>query len=449
MLLTDSLIVGGPSATGYAKSGYLSIAYQVIGDGPLDVVFVPGFVSHLDIGWELVPFAKTLTRLSSFARVIVFDKRGTGLSDRTAGLPTLAERMDDIRAVMDAAGSTRAAVIGLSEGGPSAMLFAATFPERTTALVLWLTAVRPPLEERGEATQELNKWVDDYIGQHWGDGTSMRWLVSGSPSDAATDELLARFERNAATPAAAQSVFRRGAAPDARLFMSSVGAPTLVLAHTGDPVIPIDAARFTAEQIPGARLLEIPIAAHVCWDTDSSPELDMIEEFLTGTRPSRVPDRVLATVLYTDIAGSTERAAALGDEHWRRLLDAHDAAVRRQLVRFRGREVKTTGDGFLAAFDGPARAIQCALAVIADARALGIDVRAGLHTGECEVRGGDLAGIAVHVGARVAALATPGEVVVSRTVHDLVAGSEIEFSDRGEHVLKGVPGTWEVFTVHP
>jgi class 3 adenylate cyclase len=207
--------------------------------------------------------------------------------------------------------------------------------------------------------------------------------------------------------------------------------------------------RFTAEQIPGARLLEIPIAAHVCWDADSSPELDMIEEFLTGTRPSRVPDRVLATLLYTDIAGSTERAAALGDEHWRRLLDAHDAAVRRRLVRFRGREVKTTGDGFLAAFDGPARAIQCALTVIADARALGIDVRAGLHTGECEVRGGDLAGIAVHVGARVAALAMPGEVVVSRTVHDLVAGSEIEFSDRGEHVLKGVPGTWEVFTVHP
>ena len=439
--------MGGTPATGYAKSGDFSIAYQVVGDGPLDVVVVPGFVSHLDIGWELLPFVKALSRLSSFARVIVFDKRGTGLSDRTADLPTLAELMDDIRAVMDAAGSTRAAVIGLSEGGPSAMLFAATFPERTAALVLWLTAVRPPLEERDEATRKLHDWSHEYVGQHWGDGTSMRWLISGIPDDAVTNELLARFERNAATPTAAQAVFRRSSAPDARQFLSAVGAPTLILAHTGDPVIPIDAPRLTAKQIPGAQLVEIPIAAHLCWDTDSSPDLDLIEEFLTGTR-QRVPDRVLATMLYTDIAGSTERAAASGDERWRHLLDAHDAAVRRQLVRFRGREVNTTGDGFLAAFDGPARAIQCALAVVADTRALGIDVRAGLHTGECEVRGGDLAGIAVHVGARVAALETPGEVIVSRTVRDLVAGSEIEFTDRGEYILKGVPGSWQLFTVN-
>ena len=348
--------MGGPSPTGYAKSGDLSIAYQVIGDGPLDVVFVPGFVSHLDIGWELEPFVKTLTRLSSFARVIVFDKRGTGLSDRTAGLPTLAERMDDIRAVMDAAGSERAAIVGLSEGGPSSMLFAATFPERTAALVLWLTAARPPLDERDEATRSLNTWIDDYIAEHWGDGTAMRWLISGCPADAATDELLARYERNAATPTAARSVFRRSSSSDVRPFLSSIGAPTLLIAHTGDPVMPIDAVRSTVAQLPGAQLIEVPIAAHVCWDAAATPELDLIEEFLTGTRHPHEPDRVLATVLYTDIVSSTERAAAIGDDRWRRLLDAHDAAVRRQLVRFRGREVNTTGDGFLAAFDGPARA---------------------------------------------------------------------------------------------
>ena len=222
--------------------------------------------------------------------MIVFNKRGTGLSDRTADLPTLAELMDDIRAVMDAAGSTRAAVIGLSEGGPSAMLFAATFPERTAALVLWLTAVRPPLEERDEATRKLHDWSHEYVGQHWGDGTTMRWLISGIPDDAVTNELLARFERNTATPTAAQAVFRRSSAPDARQFLSAVGAPTLILAHTGDPVIPIDAPRLTAKQIPGAQLVEIPITAHLCWDTDSSPDLDLIEEFLTGTR-RRVPDR--------------------------------------------------------------------------------------------------------------------------------------------------------------
>jgi class 3 adenylate cyclase len=439
--------VGGPSLTGYAKSGDLSIAYQVIGDGPLDVVFVPGFVTHLDIGWELEPFLKTLTRLSSFTRVIVFDKRGTGLSDRTAGIPTLAERMDDIRAVMDAAGSERAAIVGLSEGGPSAILFAATFPERTSALVLWLTAARPPLEERDEATQNLNTWIDEYIGERWGDGTSMRWLISGCPADTSTNELLERFERNAATPTSAQTVFRRSTSSDARPFLSSIGAPTLLIAHTGDPVMPIDAVRLTAAQLPDARLIEIPIAAHVNWDTDSSPDLDFIEEFLTGTRQMHEPDRVLATVLYTDIVGSTERAAEMGDERWHRLLDAHDAAVRRQLLRHRGREVNTTGDGFLAAFDGAARAIQCALAIIADAKSLGIDVRAGLHTGECEVRGADLAGIAVHVGARVAARAGAGEVLVSRTVCDLVSGSDIEFTDLGEHVLKGVPGPWQLFAV--
>jgi len=439
--------MGVTPRTGYAKSGDLSIAYQVVGEGPLDVVFVPGFVSHIDLGWELPPFAKALHRFSSFARMIVFDKRGTGLSDRTAGLSTLSELMDDIRAVMDAAGSERAAVIGLSQGGPAAMLFAATFPERTASLVLWLTAATAPIDQRDDQAKVVFGLIEDYMGSHWGDGTTTRLLLYGAPGDAATDELIARFERNSATPAVAQGVYRRGASFDARSVLPAVTAPTLLVGHSGDPVMPMHEVKATAEKIAGARLVELPVGGHVCWDWDVSNDLDVIEEFLTGARQARPPERVLATVLYTDIVGSTAQAEALGDRRWRELLDAHDAVTRRHLARFDGREVKTTGDGFLAVFNRPAQAIECARAVIEEAPSLGMDVRAGVHTGECEVRGEDLAGITMHVGARVASTAGAGEVLVSRTVRDLVAGSHIEFDDRGEHTLKGLSGTFQLFAV--
>lgn len=435
------------SQTRYATSGELSIAYQVIGDGPLDLVFVPGFVSHLELSWDLPHLAAVGQRLASFSRLVAFDKRGTGLSDRTAGLPTLAERMDDIRAVMDAAGTERAAVIGVSEGGPTAMLFAATYPERVSALVLWITSAVPPLAEFDEATRAAIAGFDDFIGQHWGDGSTFHLMTGvGAPADEATMERFARYERNAATPAAAQAVWRRSFVSDVRPFLSSISAPTLLVAHPADRLIKIELVRATAAAIPGATLAETDVPGHMSWNVDTEPDLDLIEEFLTGSRVEREPDRVLATVLYTDIVGSTQQAAALGDRRWRQLLDQHDTLIRLELARHRGREVKTTGDGFLAAFDGPARGIRCAHEVVRRARDIGIDVRAGLHTGECEVRGDDLAGIAVHVGARVAALAGAGEVLVSRTVHDLVAGSDIAFDDRGEHDLKGVPGTWQLFS---
>ena len=431
--------------TRYAKSGDLSIAYQVVGDGPIDLVFIPGFASHVELTWEMPPMAATLHGLSSFGRVILFDKRGTGLSDRTAGLPTLAERMDDIRAVMDAAGSERAAILGLSEGGPTGMLFAATYPERTTALVLWLTAVGPPLEELDEQTRRSINWFDEYLGENWGNGNAMRWLVAGAPDDPATVALLARYERNAATPAAAQAVWRRVHVADARPFLSAVNAPTLVVAHSADPFVPIDAARWTAEHIPGAKLVEIAASGHATWDLSHSPDLEIIEEFLTGTRHAQVSDRVLATVMFTDIVESTKRAAEMGDANWRSVLDRHDRLVEQEVTRFRGGVVKTTGDGVLATFDGPARAVGCAKAIGSALRSLGLEVRAGLHTGEVELRGDDIGGMAVHIASRVAALAGAGEVLVSSTVKDLVVGSGLEFEPRGEHELKGVPDPWRLF----
>jgi class 3 adenylate cyclase len=441
---TDAVV--GAAATRYATSGDLSIAYQVHGDGPGDLVFVPGFVTHLDVGLELANIAGVSTRLSSFARVITFDKRGTGLSDRTSGLPTLAERMDDIRAVMDAAGSERAAIVGMSEGGGAAALFAATYPERVSALVLWVTCLGPPLEQRPEIAKATFAVFESYVGQNWGDGTAMRFLIgTGAPHEPAVDELFARYERNAATPAAAQAVLRRGAEADCRPIMEAIAVPTLVVAHLDDPIIPIELARQTASGIRGARMAETDSPGHWSWDIGERLDLDLIEEFLTGSLADRPADRLLATVLFTDIVGSTDLALRLGDRRWRQLLDAHDKVTRRELRRFRGREVNTTGDGFVAAFDGPARAVQCAESIIREARALDVDVRAGLHTGECEVRGTDLAGITMHIGARVVDLAGPGEVLVSRTVRDLVTGSGIQFESRGEHTLKGIPQPTEVY----
>jgi pimeloyl-ACP methyl ester carboxylesterase len=443
--------VVGSVTTRYAKSGDLSIAYQVHGDGPMDVVFVPGFVTNLDVGLEFPNIAGVAARLSSFARAITFDKRGTGLSDRTAGLPTLAERMDDIRAVMDAVGSEKAAVIGMSEGGGAASLFAATYPERVSALVLWVTALGPPIDERSEAVQATFAGFQNYVGEHWGDGTALRFLIgAGAPVDAAINELFARYERNAATPAAAQAVLRWSYTTDCRPIMDAITVPTLLVAHRGDPISPIALVRETAARIPGARLVETDASSHWSWDIAETVDLDAIEEFLTGDlAPRQRADRVLATVLYTDIVGSTELAFQLGDRHWRRVLDAHDHAVRRELHRFDGRELNTTGDGFIAAFDGPARAVQCAHSIVRETNALDIAVRAGLHTGECEVRGTNFAGVTMHVGARIVALAGPGEVLVSRTVRDFVMGSGIDFEPRGEFNLKGVPHPTELYASAP
>ena len=439
--------------TQYAKSGALSIAYQVVGHGPSDIVFAPGFVSHVELGWDLPTLAHTWQRLASFARLIVFDKRGSGLSDRTVGIPTLEERMDDIRAVMDAAGSERATLVGISEGGLMSLLFAATYPERTAALVLWASFARIlyapdyPIGLSPEVTDRARSMVEG----EWGNGSTMARLVfTDATQDEAMLRQIGRFERNAATPATALTALHFSIASDVRHILSAVSAPTLVVHRAGDPFVPVAFGRYLAEHISGAKFVELPGDFHLGASTDSNNDVvDEIEEFLTGVRPQHAQeiDRVLATILFTDIVGSTEKAAQLGDRRWREVLDAHDAAVRRELARAHGREIKMTGDGFVAAFDGPARAIRCAQAISGSARELGLTVRAGIHTGECVVRGDDLSGLALHIGARVAALARPGEVLLTSTVRDLVMGSGARFEDRGTHALKGVPGEWRVLAV--
>jgi class 3 adenylate cyclase len=440
-----------PSETRYARSADLSIAYQVTGKGP-NLVLVPGSLSHVELGWETEPAAFMYRRLSRFSRMITFDKRGTGLSDRSVELPTLEERMDDLRAVMDAAHCEKAAVVGISEGGPMALLFAATFPERVTALVLWGTFARvvwAPDYPQG-IDQQQGEWFCDQIEQSWGHG--LVWpLISthDSPDDEATRRHLARFERNAGTPAMAAAANRFGLRIDARDALGAISAPTLVVHRTEDPITGVVHGRYLAEHIRGARLAEFPGEFHFSALGKDDEVLDEIEEFLTGTREEHEIDRVLKTVLFTDIAGSTEQAVSMGDRRWHELLDAHDSTVRSELERFRGQEVKSTGDGFLACFDGPARAIRCARAISDKTHTIGLEVRAGLHSGECVVRGDDFAGVAVHIGARVAGLAGPGEVLVTSTVRDLVTGSGIEFVDRGRHTLKGIPGDWQLLAVTP
>lgn len=438
--------------TRYAQSGELSIAYQVFGEGDFDVVFVPGFISHADLAWELPLLRNVYTRLASFARVITFDKRGTGLSDRTLGFGTAEDRMDDIRAVMDAAGSERAALVGVSEGGPLVILFAATYPERAQALVTWGTYARILMADDYPigALPEAVEQVTEVTVRDWGSGDALRFFIANLPTDAETTTFIARYERSASTPTMVREILRRNVEIDVRTALPAISAPTLVVHRRGDYVVPNICGRYVADHIDGARFVELPGGWHLNGTEHGEQDaLDEIEEFLTGRRHDRVVevDRVLKTVLFTDIVGSTERAATEGDRKWRDLLDAHDSTIRRELDRFRGDEVNTTGDGFLAAFDGPGRAINCAQAIASRARDLGVEVRAGLHTGECELRGEDLAGIAVHTGARVAALAGPGEVLVTSTVRDLVAGSGIEFADRGRHELKGVPGEWQVLAV--
>jgi pimeloyl-ACP methyl ester carboxylesterase len=442
-----------PPVTRYAKRGNVSIAYQVFGDGPFDVVFVPGFISHLDMFWEIPTIARMWQRLASFARVITFDKRGTGLSERSVGIPTLEERMDDLHAVMDAVGSKRAALVGISEGGPMSLTFAAMHPDRTIALVLWgsfarvLHAPDYPVGMDETMVERSLRWVEKV----WGTGQAAGALIfSAAAGDSALLELVGRAERSAATPATALAALRFGTACDIRDVLSAIAVPTLVVHRQGDPFVPLDLGRYLAARIPGARMLELPGDFHIGAAADSNDDaLDEIQEFLTGVRPERAPDvdRVLATILFTDIVGSTVKAAELGDRAWRDLLDAHDAAVRAEFARARGREVNRTGDGFVAAFDGPARAIRCAQAITGAARRLGLAVRTGLHTGECTVRVEDLSGLAVHIGARVAGLAGPDEVLVTSTVRDLVLGAGFRFEDRGKHSLRGVPGEWQILAV--
>jgi class 3 adenylate cyclase len=437
--------------TSYARNGDVNIAYQVIGDGPLDLLFIPPFVSHLDLCWAAPETAAFFRRLASFSRLILFDKRGTGLSDPVSGVATLEERMEDVRAVLDACGSQHAAVFGLSEGGPMSLLFAATYPERTTALVMFGSFARlmtapgyfPEFDE--DWRERLELWTDA-VENHWGDGRALALYMPSLAGDPNAQRMLGTFERAAASPAMVRGLQQFNLEIDVTHVLPVIGVPTLVL-HRTDDLVPVELGRYVAENVPGARFVELAGNDHVPWLGDSRAVLDEVEQFLTGARHAAEPDRVLTTVLFTDITGSTERAAGLGDDRWRALLDNHNELVRRQLTAFSGREVKTLGDGFLATFDGPARAIRCACAIREDVGSLSVDVRAGVHTGECEVIGADIGGMAVHIAGRVAGRAAPGEVLVSSAVRDLVVGSGIEFADRGTHELKGVPGEWQLLAV--
>ena len=438
--------------TRYAKSGELDIAYQVLGDGPFDLVVVPPGLSIMDTAWEDEALSGFWHGLAAFSRLILLDKRGTGLSDRVIGVPTLEERMDDVRAVMSAVGSERAALLGGSEAGPITALFAATYPERVTALLLvepfvkWSATDDFPWGLSEEAQQGLL----DYVEQAWGTGLSgEQWFAPSLAGEPSAREWVGRIECATGTPSAMATQLAMNALIDIRPILSAISAPTLVVHRTEDRVADVHHGRYCAEHIPGAKYVELPGEDHWWWIGDARAVIDEIQEFLTGHRHQPETERVLKTVLFTDIVGSTELASTLGDQRWREVLDKHDRAIRRELDQFRGEEVNTTGDGFLACFDGPARAIRCAQAIAACAPRLGIEIRAGLHTGECELRGKDLAGIAVHVGARVAALANAGEVLVTSTVRDLVAGSGIEFADRGRYGLKGVGGEWELLIALP
>jgi pimeloyl-ACP methyl ester carboxylesterase len=449
----------GPE-TRYAKTADgVHIAYQVVGDGPLDLVFVMGWTSNVEAMWEEPDLARFLSRLASFSRLIVFDKRGVGLSDRVSDtdFPTLETRMDDIGAVMEAARSERALIFGVSEGGPLSILFAATHPQRALGLVLFGTAARfawAPDFPWG-ATDEVWRERLDRMDREWGTREFSEWVVAtwGAPTMVRDERLvswLTGYTRRAASPGAAMALSRMNRPIDVRHVLPAIHMPTLVLARTDDPDFHVESTRQMTEAIPGARLVEFPGSDHFFWVGNQDELLDEVEGFVKdlGDQEAEL-DRVLATVLFTDIVGSTERAAEVGDRRWRELLDNHRARIRPLIGRYRGREVDTAGDGFLATFDGPIRAIRCALAATEAVRDLGIEIRAGLHTGEVESVGEEIRGIAVHIGARVAGLAERSEVLVSSTVKDLVAGAALKFEDRGQPELKGIPGAWRLYRVLP
>ncbi len=438
--------------TRYAKSGETHIAYQVFGEGELDLVLVPGFTTHVELIWEHELTARFQEGLASFARVITFDRRGSGLSDPVLGAPTLEQRMDDVRAVMDAAGSERAALVGISEGVPMSILFAATYPQRVQALVCTGGMARTTYAEDypwGTSAQALIESGQELILPHWGDGALIEVAMPSQADNPQSRAVYGRLERSTASPGMLTALFQMFLELDVRDVVPSVHVPALVLHHSGDRLVNVRHGRWLAEQMPNARMVEFEGEDHGFWHEGMEEWLGEVQEFLTGARAAPEVDRVLATVLFTDIVDSTRTASDLGDRRWRELLERHQREVREALDGFNGREVKSTGDGFLATFDGPARAIQCATAILESSEASGIGVRAGLHTGECEVMGDDIGGIAVHIAARVSSRAEARELLVSRTVKDLVAGSGIQFSDRGDHALKGVPGSWQLFAVDP
>ncbi len=444
--------------TQYARSGDVSIAYQIVGDGPIDIVFVPGYVSHVEMIWDNPGAVHMMERIASFARLITFDKRGNGLSDPVDGAPLLEERIDDVRAVMEAANSHQAVLFGASEGVPMCLLFAASHPDLVSALVLYGGMARStwapdyPWATPADALLESSMEMAPYLFE----GAVLDVMAPSIADDPQYRQAFARFQRYATSPSMLQQYFLMFLDIDVRAILPSVEVPTLVLHRRGDKAVNRRAAEWMAGQIPGAKYVELPGNDHLMYVGDTDAIIDEVEEFLTGSRRTVEIDRVLATVMFTDIVDSTQRASSMGDRAWRDLLDAQNDALRHELDRFRGREVKTLGDGMLATFDGPARAIRCALAITEAVRPLGIEVRVGLHTGEVELvgdpedgahGGGDIAGIAVHIAARVGAKAAASEVLVSGTVKDLVAGSGIVFADRGEHVLKGIPDQWRLFAV--
>ena len=439
-----------PPTTRYTRSGDVNIAYQVVGDGPVDLVYVPGFVSNIEVMWEDPDMTRFLESLAQFARVIVFDKRGTGMSDPVSidRLPILEQRMDDVRAVMDAVGSERATLLGHSEGGNMSILFAATYPQRCDGLILVACYARrqwaswypwaPHPEDREAHIVETE--------ETWGDPAHLpEWMAPSRADDQAFREWLTRYFRLGASPKAAAAVLRMNTQIDTTSILPTIEVPTLCLYRTGDEDVRVEEGRWIASRIPGARFVELPGRDHFLTAGDYMALVDEVREFVTGYRSPSQPTRVLTTVLFTDIVDSTTRATELGDGEWSRLLQRHHHIVRQELRRYRGEEVDTAGDGFLATFDGPARAIAAARSICNRVQSIGLDVRAGVHTGEVELLDGDVAGITLHIGARIATLAEPGEVLVSRTVRDLVAGSGISFEDRGIHGLKGVPEPWQLY----
>jgi class 3 adenylate cyclase len=423
--------------TRYAKSGGIDIAYQMNGSGPFDLVWVQGYANNVELHYEIPEVTHFVSRLSSFCRLIRFDRRGTGLSDRTVSPgTTLEQRMDDVRAVMDAAGSCRAALLGVSEGGPMSIMFAATYPERASALVLYGTFAQSSMRAANFSPEEIEARLAA-VEQGWGSGRSAERFAPSA--DAAFVRRWARFERMSCTPSAAAALMRASYEFDVRDLLPHIRVPTLVLHRTGELAVPVEHGRYLGTHIPGAKYVEMPGIDHAPVMGDPERVIGEIEEFLTGTRSEPETDRVLATVLFTDIADSTQHAAALGDRAWRALLNRHDEIVREQFSRFRGREVKNLGDGFLAMFDGPARAVRCASSITNAMQPLGLPVRSGLHTGEIELKGDDIAGISVHIAARVVAEAAANEVLVSSTVRDIVGGSGLRFEERGLRELKGLP----------
>ena len=437
-----------PPETRYAKSGDVHIAYQVFGQGDSDLVIVPGWASHIEYAWEEPLYAQFLTRLGSFSRVTWFDKRGTGLSDRDVGMPTLEQRMDDVRAVMDAVGIGRAAILGVSEGGSMSALFAATYPEKVSHLILYGAFARPIWAEDypwAPTLKSREEWIGS-LERGWGGDVELDSLAPSRANDVAFKKWFTAYGRLSVSPAAAVALAKMNTYIDIRNILPSIHVPTLVMHRRGDRDINIGNGIYLAKNIPGAKFVELAGDDHSWISGDTEAIVDEIEEFITGVRPAAHVDRVLSTILFTDIVDSTAKANQLGDSRWKSLLLAHQDTIRKEFSRFRGREIKTTGDGFVAIFDGPGRAVRCAHEIVGTVEKLGISVRAGLHTGECELVGNDIAGVAVHIASRVAGTARGNEVLVSSTVKDLVSGSGIRFEDKGAHALKGVKGRWHLYS---